>query len=69
MKFPELKSWYVSNYARGITVIYNYLGLGRDFKKTVVFVKKNIIDMRKKPYNYVKAIKNVEITVGYKIKK
>jgi len=69
MKFPEHKSWYVSNYAKGITIIYKYYGLEKDFKKTVVFIRKNIIEMRKKPYNYVKAIESVDITVGYKIKK
>ena len=57
----------LANRAVGMTVIYSYLGLQKDLKRTTVVVKKLINSMRKKPFNYVKAIESGKINVGFEI--
>lgn len=61
------KKLLLTNRANGITIIYRYLGLQRDLKRTTVAVKKLINSMRKKSYNYVKAIESVKINIGFEI--
>lgn len=57
----------ITKKASGIVINYEYLGLGDDWKKTMLVMKKLIKRMRSKKYNYVKAIEKVKITVGFEL--
>ncbi len=57
----------LTNRASGMIIKYEYLGLRKDWKKTVVIMRKLIKQMRLKRFNYVKVIKNVKITVGFEL--
>lgn len=57
----------LANRAVGMTVIYSFLGLQRDFRRTTIAIKKLINLMLKRPYKYVKVIEDVKISVGFEI--
>ncbi|KKN53976.1 hypothetical protein LCGC14_0597140 [marine sediment metagenome] len=67
VKYGEKKRL-LTNRASGIIIKYEFLGLLKDWKKTVIVMRKLIKQMRLKKFKYVKVIKSVKITVGFELK-
>ncbi len=55
----------LTNRASGIVIIYEYLGLLKDWKKTVKNMNKIIKEMRVKKFNYVKSITGTKLFIGF----